>query len=94
MTHDHKNITLGAKVRCRVTGFTGIVTSITDYLNGCTRCMVEPGVDKDGKMMEDAHFDVQQLAVEVSDPTGLAAGVAAIEAASTGGPPRSEAPRY
>ena len=95
MKHDHNGITLGAKVLCRVTGFIGIVTGITDYLNGCTRCMVEPHVDDDGKMLPTQHFDVAQLTVESADPTQLVAKQHAIaDFLISGGPPRSEPQRW
>jgi hypothetical protein len=55
---------LGDKVKDRVTGFTGIVTSISHYLNGCIRCGVQPEVlEKDGKYPEALNIDIEQLEV-------------------------------
>jgi len=55
------NITLGSKVKDRITGFTGIVISRHDYLNGCRRLSVEPQTLHDGKPIEAQCFDVEQL---------------------------------
>ena len=54
-------IKLGMKVRDTVSGFEGIVTAITEWLNGCVRVSVQPRVDKDGKMPDNVTFDVEQL---------------------------------
>jgi hypothetical protein len=54
---------LGDKVRDTVSGFTGIVTAYTTFLHGCARVVVQPPVDKDGKLPESASFDVPQLDV-------------------------------
>lgn len=55
-------ITLGSRVRDKITGFQGIVTSRHEYLNGCVRFAVQPeGLDKDDKIPEDKVFDEPQL---------------------------------
>lgn len=58
---------LGDKVRCRVTGFTGVVVAEHNYLHGCTRMTVQPGVDKDGKLPDTQTFDAPQLEVLVEE---------------------------
>jgi hypothetical protein len=57
------DINLGDKVRCKVTGFEGVVTSRTEFLNMCVRYGVQPPVDKDGKLQDAILFDEQQLEV-------------------------------
>ena len=62
---------LGLRVRCRVTGFCGVVTSIGFDLYGCIQAIVHPGIDKEGKQGESQWFDVNRL--EVTDPTPVMA---------------------
>jgi hypothetical protein len=61
-------IKLGQKVRCRVTGFTGIVTAIASYAHMCNRVLVAPPVDKDGDLPEEVQIDEPQLEV-LEEPT-------------------------
>jgi hypothetical protein len=56
-------IQLGDEAKDTVTGFTGVVVSRTDYLNGCTRVCLQPPVAKDGKLPDYATFDEPQLKV-------------------------------
>ena len=79
---------LGKQVEDTVTGFCGIVTAVTDYLNGCTRVTVEPRIKDDGSLPEPQYFDVQQVLV-------VGSGVASRDGgAAIGGPPRRDAPRW
>lgn len=52
---------LGHKVRDRITGLEGIVTSRTEYLNGCVRYAVQPPVDQDGKVRDSMWADESDL---------------------------------
>jgi hypothetical protein len=54
---------LGDRVKCRITGYSGIVTAITHWLNGCRRLAVQDEKLKDGKPSETQHFDDEQLEV-------------------------------
>jgi len=58
---------LGRKVKCRVTGFSGVATSVGFDLYGCIQVIVNPGTDKDGKPMESHWFDIGRLEVK-GDP--------------------------
>jgi len=58
---------LGKHVHDRVTGFQGVVTSLTFDLYGCIQSLVHPGVQSDGKLGEQQWFDVSRL--RVNDPT-------------------------
>lgn len=52
---------LGQRAKDRVTGFEGVVTSVSFDLYGCIQAVVNPGLDKAGKV-QDAHwFDVNRL---------------------------------
>lgn len=52
---------LGSKVKDKVTGYTGIVTTRTEHLNGCIQYGVNGPVDEQGKMIEGYNIDEQQL---------------------------------
>ncbi len=54
-------ITLGSKSRDTISGFTGIVVAITNWLNGCQRITIAPQELKDGKPVEAHTFDVEQV---------------------------------
>ena len=56
-------IKLGKKVKCIVTGFTGVATCRAEYLNGCVQYGVRPPVDKDGKMIDVEYIDEGKLRV-------------------------------
>ena len=55
-------IQLGAKVRSKITGFTGIVTGRTEYISGCVQLCVTPRA-KDGKSLDSVWIDDDQLTV-------------------------------
>lgn len=54
---------LGYRVRSRVVGFEGVVTSISFDVNGCIQAAVNPGVDKDGKWRDSVWCDTKNLLV-------------------------------
>ena len=54
---------LGDRVRCRVTGYTGIVKSITSYLNGCDRVSIQAPSKEDGTIPKDLYVDIMQVEV-------------------------------
>lgn len=57
---------LGHTVVDKVTGFTGVVTGIVEYLTGCNQALVVPRMDADGKLPESQWFDIQRLQVDDS----------------------------
>ncbi|MBU0959064.1 MAG: hypothetical protein KKB31_03915 [Nanoarchaeota archaeon] len=59
-------IKLGDKVRCKYTGFTGLATAKTEFINGCIQILVLPKADKNNKMPEEVGIDSQSL--EVIEP--------------------------
>ena len=57
-----KPIGLGDRVKDPVSGFQGIVTCVSSYLNGCIRVGVAPEKLKDdGQTQDDHYFDVAQM---------------------------------
>jgi len=54
-------IKLGDKVRDTITGFTGVVVGITNWLNGCTRYGIQHEKLKDGKPLDIEWFDDSQV---------------------------------
>ncbi len=74
---------LGMEVKDIVSGFTGIVTGMNWFLNGCVRVGVDPPVGKDGKQTEAVYIDLEQLVVvKVNTP----ARKLHLAATATGGP--------
>lgn len=76
-------VKLGQEVIDTISGFTGIAVGRTEWLNGCVRIMIQPKVDKEGKMMDNAEFDEPQIAIV--DKAPLPRG-----ASDTGGPTSSK----
>jgi hypothetical protein len=58
-----RKVQLGSTARDTITGFTGVVIAITEWLNGCVRITLQPREMKDGKPLENNTFDVQQIEV-------------------------------
>ncbi len=56
-------IKLGQQVQCKLTRFQGVAVARTEWINGCARIMVQPPVDKDGKLLDMQQFDEPQLTV-------------------------------
>lgn len=59
---------LGKKVSDRITGQKGVVDSICFDLYGCVQATINPGLDKDGKLINSHWFDVSRLKVEDETP--------------------------
>lgn len=60
MNNEHLKL-LGFKVKDVVTGFTGVISSISFDLYGCVQAIVNPGLDKDGKPGDMHWFDLKRL---------------------------------
>ena len=74
------------RVKCNVTGFEGVVTAYSEYLNGCEQYCVKPTeLDKDGEIREGQWFDQDQLDKVKAAPK-------AKEPSRTGGPQMDQAP--
>ncbi|MDR6954179.1 hypothetical protein J2X65_003547 [Ancylobacter sp. 3268] len=54
-------IEFGRTYRDCITRFQGIATGHSHYISGCSQVLLQPGVDKDGKLLEGHWFDEQRL---------------------------------
>ncbi len=69
---------LGHKVRDRVTGLSGIATSVSFDLYGCVQVLVNTGADKDGKLQDQYWMDIARVEVfsdRVMEPPDFLADV-------------------
>jgi len=68
-------VQLGQKVRDAVSGYEGIVTARTEWLNGCVRITVHPRVAKEksgAQTLADGQvFDEEQLEIVTAKPLAL-----------------------
>lgn len=54
-------IVLGCRAKDRISGFTGRVTGIANYLTGCNQVLIVPEKLKDDGSIVDAHwYDIQR----------------------------------
>lgn len=69
MIYVKKHISLlGKRVKDKVTGKKGVVSSVAFDLYGCIQAIVNPGLNKDGKLEESLWFDVSRLQVLSEKP--------------------------
>ncbi len=69
MTNIEKHMDiLGCRVVDRVTLFDGVAVSISFDLFGCIQVLVNPGMDKDGKLKESFYFDINRLNILSDKP--------------------------
>lgn len=61
-----EGLKLGDKARDKISGFTGVVVAMTEWLNGCLRITIQPQELKDGKPIENHTFDAEQI--EIVEP--------------------------
>lgn len=54
---------LGMKVKDKVTGFSGVVESVSFDLYGCVQIVVRPEATKDGKQSDAHWFDAKRVDV-------------------------------
>lgn len=59
---------LGMRVEDRVTGFKGVVASVSFDLYGCIQAIVNPGANADGVLRDSQWFDVNRLKVIAETP--------------------------
>jgi hypothetical protein len=62
---------LGLRVKDKVTGFSGVVTSVCMDLYGCKQALLHPGMDKDGKLLEQGWFDQNRIEIINKKPVML-----------------------
>lgn len=76
------DVQLGDEARDKITGFRGIVVSISKWLTGCDRYALQPPIDKDGKVPDIWWVDEPMLELVKVGEHRLKAPV------KTGGPQR------
>lgn len=54
---------LGDRVRDKISGFEGVITTHAKHLTGCDRMWVAPKVDRDGKMIDGMWVDIDMLQI-------------------------------
>ena len=59
---------LGHRAKDRVTGATGVVTSVSFDLYGCIQVVLNPGLDKDGKPRDQGWYDIARLEITSDKP--------------------------
>ena len=59
---------LGMEVKDKVTGFSGVVTTLSFDLYGCIQTIVTPKVDKEGNIPDGRWFDIARLTVTSDVP--------------------------
>lgn len=62
---------LGAEYRDTITGFSGVVVAVTQWLNGCVRVSIQPKALHDGKPVESSTFDIEQVEEVVKAPQAV-----------------------
>lgn len=60
MTAETK-LELGDRAKCVITGASGIVVCVAQWLNGCVRIAIQPERAKDSKIPDALHFDAEGL---------------------------------
>ena len=76
---------LGQKVKDRISGFSGVLSARSEFLNGCVRLQLTPDRLHEGKLIEAEWFDETQVDVLEDTP--------APEPKTRPGGPRPEARR-
>ena len=75
---------IGDRMKDTISGFQGIATGMTEYLNGCRQFLIKTEkLDKEGKAIEGMWIDEQYL--EVTSPAVLPNPFALVAAAREGG---------
>ena len=59
---------LGMPCKDRVTGLTGVVTSVGFDLYGCVQAIVHPGLDEKGVLKDTLWFDIARLEITSDTP--------------------------
>lgn len=66
-TEKHLDL-LGLKGKDLVTGFSGVITSISYDLYGCIQVIITPQIDKDGKRDDGRWYDVNRVKITGKKP--------------------------
>lgn len=69
---------LGDKARDQISGFSGTIVAITEWLNGCRRITIQPSALHEGRPVDNSTFDAEQVEKVEDGP--------ALPKSKTGGP--------
>jgi hypothetical protein len=65
------NDLIGKRATDTITGLSGTVTGHCEYITGCNQALIQPPVDKEGKMVTGSWIDVDRLKVDVAPAISL-----------------------
>lgn len=68
--HDFK-FDIGSTLKCKITGFEGILSARTQWLANCNTYTLKPKSLKDGKLQDAKNFDEPMLDLEKENPYDL-----------------------
>jgi hypothetical protein len=77
---------LGRKAVDKVTGFSGVVSSVSYDLYGCVQVVLTPPVNKDGKIEDGRWLDINRLEIDKRAPRVMPVPVFPTTAADVSGP--------
>ena len=81
---------LGRRATDKVTGFTGVITSMSFDLYGCVQAIIQPAVEKESAKIESSrYFDVARLEVSSDEPVMAVPAFAKADKGPAGKPPAS-----
>lgn len=72
------SLKLGDKAKDTISGFSGVIVAMTEWLNGCRRITIQPQELFEGKPVDNQTFDAEQVAKVETGP--------ALPPSRTGGP--------
>jgi len=67
MKEEHFDL-LGFEAKDKVTGYSGVITTLSFDLYGCVQVVITPKIDKDGKIPDGRWFDVSRLQLTGTEP--------------------------
>ena len=59
---------LGKRAKDKVSGFEGVISTVSFDLFGCVQCVLSPPAQENGKLEDSRWFDVQRLTVDSKKP--------------------------
>jgi hypothetical protein len=59
---------LGLKAKDVVTGYSGVITTISFDLYGCVQCIITPPIDEDGEIKHGNWFDITRVKILDNNP--------------------------
>jgi len=60
---------LETKAKDKITGFTGVITRVVEYISGCNQALLTPPISTDGKLQDARWFDLQRIKLLEDKPS-------------------------